>query len=1096
MTATPIADVTAELTPEQKHQEHQRQIERDRNQAKARDAAAVTAVVVRRWSLANALAVQLPIEGQAEGLRFERVYTTEGTNPVDMFEWQQRTAQIVDFKATGRMIEKINVNRAERGEPELTDMEKADLTAFAFRQEGVVFPERWSQNSTNVTSQKYFVGHVDTPDGDPSRNVPPREFTPAQLFTREIEKIALWGWEDGRFATEADRDAFMAELLYIQLAQLATFNSPVHFNMGVESRPQQASACFILTAEDHMDDILEWYKEEGIIFKGGSGAGINLSKIRSSKEKLSDGGYASGPVSFMRGADASAGTIKSGGKTRRAAKMVILNATHGDIVPFVECKVLEERKKRALKKAGFDMDLDGDDSHSIQYQNANNSVRAEDEFMVAVIRGQEHRTYAVTTGEVLEVMPARGLMSKIVGSTWECGDPGMQYHDTINGWHTSPAAGPINGSNPCSEYMHIDNSPCNLASVNMLGFLGEDGSFDIEKFVHVSEVVFVGQQILAVHCDYPTEKIGRNARGFRQLGLGTANNGALLMRLGLAYDSDDGRSLLAALHSLQNAVAWRMSARSAAVVGAYPGNPEDELPGFEHPDNRAATLGVLAKHAAYSRAILVPPTAEDRALETSIPRFQIKLNDGGEVEYSELPGDEFRIDIIHNEIYGGGEPAKRVPLIQLIGERANVIWVEAGELAERHGVENAQCSVLAPTGTIGLMMDCDTTGIEPDLALIKNKKLVGGGEMRIVNQSVEPTLRRLGYNDEETAQIIDFIAENNSVVGSLLKEEHRSIFACSMGKEGETIPYMGHVRVLAAVQPFISGSISKTINMPAEATLGDIEEVYVSGWRLGLKAMALYRDGSKGDQPLNVEGAVLAEDVVVALADSTSANAAFWRAYAEAFYVRLHPEHADEGMEKGKRRLPNSRPSITHAVTISDSYGVEHKMYFTISLFRDGSPAEIFAVAAKVGSPIRGMLDQLCMSMSDSLRRGQTMQEFVDYFLHSRFEPSGFTDNSDITKTGSPTDYLASLMASLWMEVDDLESRGINTRAVRSRKAAQLYGEVVPVQAEAAPTIGATSTPRKATGYEQTCPICGSPNMVPAGNCHYCNDCGSSTKCS
>ncbi|MFZ8892150.1 MAG: vitamin B12-dependent ribonucleotide reductase, partial [Ilumatobacteraceae bacterium] len=670
-----------------------------------------------------------------------RHFTAPGVHPYDQVVWERRDAQIKNWKDG----------------------------SVAFEQLGVEFPVSWSLNATNIVAQKYFRGTPGTPE---------RENSMRQVVDRVADTITKWGTECGYFIDQDEAESFCNELKFILITQRAAFNSPVWFNIGVNGVPQQASACFILAVDDTMDAILNWYKEEGTIFKGGSGAGINLSNIRSSAEHLKGGGTASGPVSFMRGADASAGTIKSGGKTRRAAKMVILNASHPDIEEFIWCKSREEKKARALRDAGFDMDLDGADSFSVQYQNANNSVRVTDEFMQAVKDDADWNLTAVKDGRVVRTIRARDLWRQIATASWECADPGLQFDTTINKWHTAHAAGRINGSNPCSEYMHIDNSACNLASINLLKYLNDDDTFDVESYMHTIEVMFTAQEILVGNADYPTEKIAENSRLFRQLGLGYANLGALLMALGMPYDSTGGRAWAAALTSLMTGHAYATSARTASRMGPFAGFSANER----------YMLNVLRMH-------------RDANLEID------------------------NIDVVQPSLV----------------DAAAAAWDAAVRDGEEYGVRNSQASVLAPTGTIGLMMDCDTTGIEPDLGLVKFKKLVGGGNMTIVNQTVPRALNQLGYEAPIVDRIVAYIDENKTIVGSPdLKAEHLPVFACSMGDN--TIHYEGHVRMMGATQPFLSGAISKTVNMPEEATIEDIEELHMLSWELGVKAVAVYRD--------------------------------------------------------------------------------------------------------------------------------------------------------------------------------------------------------------------------------------------------------------
>jgi ribonucleoside-diphosphate reductase alpha chain len=685
-----------------------------------------------------------------KGLTMRRIYTREGVHPYDAVTWERRDVVMTNWRDG-------SVN---------------------FEQHGVEFPEFWSVNAANIVTTKYFRGAVGTPQ---------REWSLKQLVDRVVGTYTRTGRENGYFATPADAEIFEHELTHALIHQVFSFNSPVWFNVGTAS-PQQVSACFILAVDDTMDAILDWYREEGLIFKGGSGAGVNLSRIRSSRELLSSGGTASGPVSFMRGADASAGTIKSGGATRRAAKMVVLDVDHPDIEEFIETKAREEEKVRVLRDGGFDMDLGGKDIVSVQYQNANNSVRVNDEFMRAVEEGGGFDLNARTTGEPLSRVDARDLFRRMAKAAWECADPGIQYDGTINDWHTCPESGRITASNPCSEYVHLDNSSCNLASINLLKFLRDDDTFDVQRFRDVSELVITAMDISICFADFPTEKIAETTRAYRQLGIGYANLGALLMATGHAYDSDGGRAIAAAITSLMTGTAYRRSAELAAVVGTYDGYARNAVPHKR----------VMRKHAEASAGI--SPV--------------------------------------------GGMDKEILAL-------ANKTWRECLKLGETNGYRNAQASLLAPTGTIGLMMDCDTTGIEPDLALVKFKKLVGGGSMQIVNQTVPRALRNLGYQPEQAEAIIEHIAERGHVIGAPgLRPEHYEVFDCAMGERA--ISAMGHVRMMAAVQPGLSGAISKTVNLPETATIGDIETIYLEGWRLGLKALAIYRDNCKVGQPLSV----------------------------------------------------------------------------------------------------------------------------------------------------------------------------------------------------------------------------------------------------
>ncbi|HEX9123452.1 MAG TPA: vitamin B12-dependent ribonucleotide reductase [Actinomycetota bacterium] len=911
------------------------------------------------------------VEVIRQGLTFKRYFTKDGVHPFDDVGWEVRDAVIPNFKEGGN----------------------------AFEQREVEFPKSWSQNATNIVAQKYFRGPLGTPQ---------RESSVRQLIGRVVDTIRGWGNRDGYFATEKDADVFAEELTHLMVTQKAAFNSPVWFNVGVPDTPQQCSACFILAVDDTMTSILNWYVEEGTIFKGGSGSGINLSKIRSSKEPLGGGGTASGPVSFMRGADASAGTIKSGGKTRRAAKMVVLNVDHPDVRGFIWCKAVEEKKARALRDAGFDMDLDGRDSYSIQYQNANNSVRVTDEFMQAYLDDRDWKLKAVTTGETLETVRARELMREIAQAAWECADPGMQYDTTINEWHTCPASGRINASNPCSEYMHLDNSACNLASLNLMKFLDAEGSFDVAAFKHAVEVVFTAQEIIVGNSDYPTESIGRNAKAFRQLGLGYANLGALLMARGLPYDSDGGRAWAGAITALMTGWAYRTSARIAEVTGPFAG----------FAPNRDAMLRVVRKHRA----------AADQIDGELVPEALLSAAKQG--------------------------------------------WDEAVSLGEQHGYRNAQASVLAPTGTIGLMMDCDTTGIEPDLALVKNKKLVGGGTMQIVNQTVPRALGRLGLGPAEVDDIVAYISEHNSVVDAPhLKEEHYPVFDTSMGDRA--IHYMGHVRMMGAVQPFISGAISKTVNMPEEATVEEVEQLLVESWRLGLKAVAIYRDNCKVAQPLSadkkgraVEPAELATPV--------------------------------------RKRLPQTRPSITTKFEVGDAEG-----YITSSSYPDDGIGEIFLKTSKQGSTLSGITDAFSIAISIGLQYGVPLETYVQKFINMKFEPSGMTNDPDIRFATSIVDYVFRRLALDHLSQEKREELGIWSIAQRKESAAteaaeKLNGgsasasEVPAPSAEAAPApqpVELGSRPETRAADAPLCYQCGS-KMQPSGSCYVCPSCGSTSGCS
>jgi ribonucleoside-diphosphate reductase alpha chain len=906
--------------------------------------------------------------GIETGLRVKRYFTREGAHPFDDVEWEIRDAVIPNYKEGGN----------------------------AFEQRGVEFPKTWSQNATNIVAQKYFRGQLGTPQ---------RESSVRQLIGRVADRVKSWGVKDGYFASDTDADVFADELTHVLLDQKAAFNSPVWFNLGVSGVPQQASACFILAVDDDMRSILNWYTEEGIIFKGGSGSGINLSRLRSSKEHLAGGGTASGPVSFMRGADASAGTIKSGGKTRRAAKMVILDVDHADVEDFIWCKAVEERKARALREAGFDMDLDGKDSHSIQYQNANNSVRVTDEFMQAYTDDRDWKLKAVTNGEPLRTVRARDLMRQAAQAAWECADPGMQYDTTINDWHTAPASGRINASNPCSEYMHLDNSACNLASINLLKFLDDDGNLDIPAFKQTVEVVFTAQEIIAGNSDYPTEKIAENARAFRQIGLGYANLGALLMARGVSYDSDGGRAWAAAITALMTGHAYATSAKIAEHTGPFAG----------YPPNRDAMLRVIRKHREAADHI----------------------------------------------------DAEEVP--EALLSAAKNSWDEAVARGEQHGFRNAQASVLAPTGTIAFLMDCDTTGIEPDLALIKTKKLVGGGTMQIVNQTVPRALRRLGYGEEQVRDLVDYIAEHNSVAGAPhLKEDHYPVFDTSMG--AQPIHYQGHVKMMAAVQPFISGAISKTVNMPEDVSVEDVEQMFVEGWRLGLKALAIYRDNCKVAQPLSAEKKKVTQ-VQSALAPSTPV----------------------------RHRLPSTRPGKTFSFTVGEADG-----YIIAGEYPEDGIGEIFLKVAKQGSTLSGVMDAFAISVSLGLQYGVPLEAYVQKFINMRFEPSGLTTDQEIRFASSLVDYIFRRLALEYLPEDQRSGLGVRSVTERKADAQQGLGEEVaapkngngngggePIELQAGPDTG--TAVKKADA--PLCYACGS-KMQPAGSCYVCGSCGATSGCS
>jgi ribonucleoside-diphosphate reductase alpha chain len=944
----------------------------------------------------------MAIAPQRLGIGIRRYFTTEDRHPYDEVTWDLREARITNFRDG----------------------------SVAFEQLDVEVPSTWSFNATNILAQKYFRGTLDTPE---------RETSLKQVVDRIVDTVTTWGVDGDYFVDDEEAEAFRAELKHLLITQKAAFNSPVWFNIGVKDVPQQGSACFILAVEDSMRSILNWYTEEGIIFKGGSGAGVNLSRIRSSAEPLEGGGTASGPVSFMRGADASAGTIKSGGKTRRAAKMVILDADHPDIEEFIWCKAREEEKARVLRDAGFDMDLDGRDINSIQYQNANNSVRVSDEFMEAVVADADWNLTSRHGHETIRTVKARELWRQIAQAAWECADPGLQFDTTINKWHTSSNTDRINGSNPCSEYMHIDNSACNLASINLLKFL-TDGEFDVESFRAAVEVLFTAQEIIVGAADYPTEKIGENSRKFRQLGIGYANLGALLMASGLAYDSDAGRAWAASITALLTGHSYLTSARTAGRMGPHEGYAENAEP----------MINVLRMHRDAS----------------------------------------YQID------------AKLAPANIL--EAAQHDWEEAVELGLRHGVRNAQASVLAPTGTIGLLMDCDTTGIEPDLGLVKFKKLVGGGNMSIVNQTVPRALTKLGYSDEEIAVIIAYIDVNKTIVGApALKSEHLPVFACSMGDN--TIHYSGHVRMMGAVQPFISGAISKTVNMPEDATVEDVENLHIDAWRLGIKAVAIYRDNCKVGQPLSTakkDG----EDQILPISITDIDAAEVVDLYARIARLETALEHArDEGAHvvvgAVRERLPRRRVSSTFAFRVADCEG-----YVTVGEYEDGRPGEVFIKVAKQGSTLAGIMDAFSISISLGLQHGVPLATYVKKYQNMKFEPSGMTDDPDLRIATSLVDYIFRRLALDYLNPSDREELGVLSTSERLQPTFPEIAEQatpthnLPVQPSLL-EVGEkpVETPALLSRSEQRdapmCYQCGN-SMQRAGSCYVCSSCGATSGCS
>ncbi len=902
--------------------------------------------------LAPGSAEKLPVP--ADGLRIPRRFTKPGVHPFDEVDWEPRDALITN----------------ERGE-------------VAFEQKGVEVPRSWSQLATNVVAQKYFRGTLGTPE---------REHSVKQLLSRVVRAAARWGREGGYFASESDAEAFEAELTHLLLHQMLSFNSPVWFNCGVEERPQ-VSACFINAVQDTMQSILELARTEGMLFKYGSGTGSNLSTLRSSREHLAGGGTASGPVSFMKGYDAFAGVIKSGGKTRRAAKMVILNADHPDVVDFISCKADEEKKAWALIDAGYsgEFNVHGGAYDSVFFQNANHSVRVTDEFMRAVLGGGEWQTRAVTSGKVLDTLPARDLMRRMAEAAWICGDPGIQFDTTVNSWHTCPNTARINASNPCSEYMFLDDSACNLASLNLMRFRRPDGEFDTEAFRHAVAVAITAMEIWVSDASYPTEAIRRNSHAFRPLGLGYANLGALLMSRGLPYDSDAGRAYAAAITALLCGHAYATSSLAAAKTGPFPG--------YER--NREPFLAVMRKHQAHADGIdpsLVPP------------------------------------DLL---------------------SAARGSWADAVTLGTEYGFRNAQATVLAPTGTIAFMMDCDTTGIEPDLALVKYKKLVGGGSFKIVNNTVPLALRKLGYGHDAIQRILDDVNANDTIEGAPdLEAEHLSVFDCALTPShgSRSIHYMGHVKMMAAVQPFLSGAISKTVNMPNEATVEEIEKTYLEAWRLGLKAIAIYRNGCKRTQPLSA-GRERETDKDKAISTASALR---------------------------RRKLPDTRDSVTHKFSVAG-----HEGYITVGKYEDGAPGEIFITLGKAGSTLAGFADSFATAISFALQHGVELRFLVEKFTHVRFEPSGFTGNPEIPLAQSIVDYVFRWMALQFLPKDEqprnpaaVNGSEIEPETDVKRGLHEREHEVFIRQADAPP-----------------CSECGQL-MVRNGACYVCVNCGSTSGCS
>jgi ribonucleoside-diphosphate reductase alpha chain len=938
------------------------------------------------------------------GLEIRRIYTRDGVHPYDEVTWGRRDVVMTDWRDG-------SVN---------------------FEQHGVEFPDFWSVNAGNIVTTKYFRGAVGSPQ---------REWSLKQLIDRVVGAYGDAGRKHGYFTSEKDAEIFEHELTYALVHQIFSFNSPVWFNVGTSS-PWQVSACYILAVDDTMESILDWYRVEGLIFKGGSGAGVNLSRIRSSRELLASGGTASGPVSFMRGADASAGTIKSGGATRRAAKMVVLDVDHPDVEEFIETKAREEEKVRVLRDAGFDMDLGGKDIVSVQYQNANNSVRVSDEFMRAVEQDDDFDLVARQTGVPMKTVKAKSLFRQMAQAAWECADPGIQYDDTINSWHTCPESGRITASNPCSEFLHLDNSSCNLASINLLKFLRDDDTFDVERFQRITELIITAM-------DISTEKIAATTRAYRQLGIGYANLGALLMATGHAYDSRGGRATAAAITSLMTGTAYRRSAELAKMIGPYEG----------YARNATAHKKIVAKHAAASRAMAKPAGSDAEILTV-----------------------------------------------------ANQAWDDCLRLGEANGYRNAQASLLAPAGTIGLMMDCDTTGVEPDLALVKFKKLVGGGSMKIVNQTVPRALKNLGYSREEAETIIDHIGEHGTVVDAPgLRPEHYEVFDCAIG--GRAISPMGHVRMMAAVQPALSGAISKSVNLPESATVEDIEKIYFEGWKLGVKALAIYRDNCKVGQPLS---ATKPEAAAAQAAVTTAAEPAPTTAYAH-------------DMRPVRRRLPRQRSATVTRFSVSGSEG-----YMTASTYPDDGVGEVFLKLGKQGSTLAGVMDAFSIAISVGLQYGIPLKSYVAKFTNMRFEPAGITDDPDIRMVSSVMDYIFRRLALDHLPFDQRSELGILSAAERTKAldgAAQAaeHDELDPEElAQSAPREEPAAAPRPAgkshdlhserTGSADSptpphsstelteshqgrvadaplCLTCGT-KMRPAGSCYVCEGCGSTSGCS
>jgi ribonucleoside-diphosphate reductase alpha chain len=908
--------------------------------------------------------------GRGTGLFFERYFTDGKRSPFDLVEWERRTALIGNEKGV-----------------------------TIFRQEGVEVPKSWSQTATNIVTSKYFHGKPGSPE---------REGSVRQLIARVVNTIVRWGQEGGYFADGQSRDAFRDELTHLLVEQKMAFNSPVWFNVGVQAKPQ-CSACFINSVKDTMESIMGLTRTEGMLFKWGSGTGTNFSSLRGSKETLSGGGIASGPVSFMKGFDAFAGVIKSGGKTRRAAKMVILNVDHPDIVEFIECKRKEERKAHVLIEQGYDSAIDGDAYSSIFFQNANHSVRVTDDFMRAAAEDKDWWTKSVIDGQPADKLRARDLLFKISDSTWHCGDPGMQYDTTVNRWHTSKNTARINASNPCSEYMFLDDTACNLASLNLMKFVNSGGQFDVSAFKHAVDITITAQEILVDNASYPTPQIGENSHNFRPLGLGYANLGALLMSMALPYDSDEGRDVAGTITALMSGEAYAQSSRVAEAMGPFPG----------YPVNREPMLDVIRMHRDAMRGI--------------------------------------KRDHVQPDLFMAAQES----------------WDTAITHGEKFGFKNAQVTVLAPTGTIGFMMDCDTTGIEPDLALVKYKKLVGGGLIKIVNNTVPEALMRLGYTPEQMSEIVSHIDQNGKIEGApYLKSEHLPVFDCSLAPAGggRSIAWTGHVKMMAAAQPFLSGAISKTINMPEESTVEDVMDAYIESWKLGLKAVAIYRDNSKRSQPLSAAGQKKDEKKPEAVVE----------ALQQELFARAQRE-----------KMPAERASVTHKFSVGG-----HEGYITVGMYEDGRPGEIFIKMSKEGSTLSGVMDGLALTVSIGLQYGVPLKVYVDKLLNTRFEPSGITANPKIRFVSSVLDYIARWLGGRFISVDYLKLNGAPmAEAAGGAAAAPAIVAQTLASMPSLPASNASSKPSNTHEGAPTCSECGML-MVPNGACYKCGNCGSTSGCS